>query len=95
MVEVCNGDAPQLPLCPACSIIGANDIPFMSFLKLRHDFIGKGMARLMQVKAGQLEIDVLKLPLYPHQILGTLFLAFTQRLYLRCFLICPFSISCV
>ena len=68
------------PLCPACRIIGADGIPFMSFLKLRHDFIGKGMARLMQVKAGQLEIDVLKLPLYPHQILGTLFLAFTQRL---------------
>jgi len=38
------------------------------------------MARLMkQVKAGQLEIDVLKLPLYPYQMLGTLFLAFTQR----------------
>ena len=38
------------------------------------------MARLMeQVKAGRLEVDVLKLPLYPYQMLGTLFLAFTQR----------------
>jgi len=38
------------------------------------------MTRLMeQVKAGQLEIDVLKLPLYPYQMLGTLFLAFTRR----------------
>ena len=38
------------------------------------------MARLMaQVKAGKLTIDVLKLPLYPYQMLGTLFLAFTGR----------------
>ena len=38
------------------------------------------MAPLMeQVKAGELEIDVLKLPLYPYQMLGTLFLAFTRR----------------
>ncbi|MGA9350753.1 MAG: SNF2-related protein [Anaerolineae bacterium] len=38
------------------------------------------MGRLMeQVKAGELEIDVLKLPLYPYQMLGTLFLTFTRR----------------
>jgi SNF2 family DNA or RNA helicase len=38
------------------------------------------MARLMeQVKAGELEIDVLNLPLYPYQMLGTLFLTFTRR----------------
>jgi len=38
------------------------------------------MARLMeQVKAGELEIDALNLPLYPYQMLGTLFLAFTRR----------------
>ena len=84
------------PLCPACSIVGANGIPLIGFLKLGDDFIVKGMACLMeQVKAGQLEIDVMKLPLYPHQTLSTLFLAFTQRLCWRCFLICPFSISCV
>jgi SNF2 family DNA or RNA helicase len=38
------------------------------------------MAQLMeQVKAGDLEIDVLNLPLYPYQMLGTLFLTFTRR----------------
>ncbi|MFQ6014862.1 MAG: DEAD/DEAH box helicase [Anaerolineae bacterium] len=38
------------------------------------------LAGLMErVKAGELEIDLLKYPLYPYQMLGTLFLAFTQR----------------
>jgi len=37
----------------------------MGFPNLRDSFIVKDMARLMeQAKAGQLEIDVLKLPLY-------------------------------
>ena len=34
---------------------------------------------LAQVKAGALGVDVLKLPLYPYQMLGVLFLALTER----------------
>ena len=64
----------NFPLCPACSIIGANGIPLMGFPKLGDDSIIKGMARLMeQVKAGQLEINALKLSFYPYQMLGILF----------------------
>jgi hypothetical protein len=63
----------------------------MSFLKLRDDSIAKGMACLIeQVKAGQLEIDVLMLPFYPYQMLGILFLAFTQRALLEVLSDLPF-----
>jgi hypothetical protein len=34
---------------------------------------------LAQVEAGQARLDLLKLPLYPYQAVGTLFLAFTER----------------
>lgn len=34
---------------------------------------------LARVEAGQARLDVLKLPLYPYQAVGTLFLAFTER----------------
>jgi hypothetical protein len=71
--------------------MGANGIPLMGFPKLRDDFIVKDMACLMeQVKAGQLEIDVLKLPLYSNQMLHTLLLTFTQRALLEVFSDLPF-----
>ena len=76
--------------------MGANGTPLMGFPKLGDDSIVKGTARLMeQVKASQLEIDVLKLPLYPNQMLSTPFPAFTQWALLEGFLICPFPTSCV
>ncbi|HUP27534.1 MAG TPA: SNF2-related protein, partial [Chloroflexia bacterium] len=34
---------------------------------------------LARVEAGQARLDLLKLPLYPYQAIGTLFLAFTER----------------
>jgi SNF2 family DNA or RNA helicase len=38
----------------------------------RRDLLGR-------VEAGQAQLDLLKLPLYPYQAVGTLFLAFTER----------------
>src|SRR5438093_1508067 len=34
---------------------------------------------LARLESGQTDLDLLKLPLYPYQVVGTLFLAFTER----------------
>ena len=34
---------------------------------------------LVRLESGQADLDLLKLPLYPYQVVGTLFLAFTER----------------